>query len=119
VDDQRQRAAGLEQVVHRFGDVGLVGPVEGLAEGDEAVRTGRSAGEILGSSLDPADVRKAQLVRGASAFGEHRRVGIEAYDVLEEMCEPDREDAGTTPAVEKPPTALEAELPGQNGLELR
>ena len=61
----------------------------------------------------------ASLGRDPAAFGEHRRIGVEADRVLEEMREPDGEDAGAAAAVEEPPPSVQTELLGEHGLELR
>jgi hypothetical protein len=54
-----------------------------------------------------------------TALGEHGGVGVEADRLLEEMREPDGEDAGTAAAVEEPAASVEPQLLGENGLELR
>jgi hypothetical protein len=59
------------------------------------------------------------LLGDPAAFGEHGRVGIEADRLLEQMGEPDREDARPAAAVEQPPAPVEPQLLGENGLELR
>jgi hypothetical protein len=112
-------AARLEHVVHGLGDAGLVRPVEGLPERDQAVRPGRRLGKLLCAGANPAHVREAARVGGATALGEHRRVGVEADRLLEQMREPDRGDAGAAAAVEEPPAPVEPELLGEHGLEPR
>jgi hypothetical protein len=44
VHDQRQRAAGLQHVVHGLRYALLVGPVEGLPKSDQSVRPGGRVG---------------------------------------------------------------------------
>jgi len=43
-------------------------------------------------------------VGGSATFGEHRRVGVETDRLLEQLGEPDGQDAGAAPAVEEPAT---------------
>ena len=73
VDDERQRAAGFEDVVHGFGDAFTVGPVERLPEGHEPEGAQVEGGDVLRDRSDPSDV-----------FGSPRRVS--------------RISMGTTPA---------------------
>jgi hypothetical protein len=102
--DQGQRAAWRQHLVHRIDDLGFVRPVEGLAEGDQPVGSGRRGREVFGEGLHPADVGDASLVGNAEPFGEHCRVGVEADRVLEQVGEPDGEDPGAAAGVEQPPT---------------
>lgn len=75
--------------------------------------------EVLGQGLDPADVRDAPFLDGPATFGEHRRVGVEADRLLEQVGESDGEDAGAAAAVEEPPAPVQTQFLGENGLELR
>ena len=65
-----------------------------------SVRPGCRPGKVLGPGLDPADVRDASFPGGPAALCEHGRVGVEADRLLEQVGEPDGEDAGAAPAVE-------------------
>ena len=118
VHDQSQGTTGLEHVVHHLGDAGLVRPVEGLAERHQpkGARCGRR--KLLGQRLDPVDVRDAPFVGEATSLGEHCRIGIETDRFLEEVGEPEREDAGPAAAVEEPSRSVQAELRGENCFEL-
>jgi hypothetical protein len=89
VDDQGQGATGLEQVVDGLGGCLFVGPVEGLAEGDQLVWSWCDAGQVLGQALDPADVRYGPVGGGAAAFGEHGGVRVQAGGLGEQVSEAD------------------------------
>src|SRR6266498_5038342 len=56
VGDQGQWAARFEHVIDRFGDPLTVGPVEGLAKGDQPEPSETERGDVLGQGLHPADV---------------------------------------------------------------
>src|SRR5215213_7363844 len=119
MNDQGKRAPRLQHVVHDLGYAGLVGPVEGLTEGDQWVRSRCCGRKILGSSLNPADVRDTQFLAESATFGEHRGVGVETDRLLKQVGESDGEDAGTAAAVEEPPRPIQAQLPSDNSLKLR
>jgi hypothetical protein len=76
-------------------------------------------GEVFGEGVDPADVRDALFLGSSATFGEHGRVGVEADHLLEQVGEPDSEDARAAPAVEEPPDPIQIQLLAEDSLELR
>jgi hypothetical protein len=88
VHDQSQSAARLQHVVDGLGHALFVGPVEGLAEGDEPVRARRGLGELLGEGADPRDVSHVGFQSGRASFGQHVRIRVQANDVGEESTQP-------------------------------
>ena len=115
---QRQRPTWLQHVVHRLGNTGFVRPVERQAEGNYSVLSRCRPRELLGESLDPADVGHALFARGPATFSEHCWIGIEANRALEQVGESEGEDAGPAADVEEPSGPIEGEVGGENGLEL-
>jgi hypothetical protein len=114
VDDQRQGAAWLQHVVHHFGYTGFVRPVKRLAEGNQSVRSRCRPRQVLGHSLDPADVRDAPFLGDPATFSEHGWIGVEADRLLEQMRDSDSEDARPAASVEEPSAPIQIELPGEN-----
>lgn len=93
--------------------------MEGLAEGNQPVRSRCCSGEVLGQGLHPANVRDAALVGDPIAFGEHGWVRVEADRLLEQVGEADGEDAGAAAGVEEPAAPVQIQFLGENSLELR
>jgi hypothetical protein len=65
--------------------------MEGLAERDQPVRSRCRPGQVLGPGFDPPDGGDAAFLGRPAAFGEHRRVRVEADDLLEQGGEPDKD----------------------------
>ena len=82
-------------------------------------RPRRGLRKVLGRRFHPPDVRDPSFVGDPPAFGEHRRVGVEADHILEQVGEPDGENAGPAAAVEQPPMPVQPQFLRENGLELR
>jgi len=116
--DEDQGAARLHHVVHRLGHRNLVGPVERLAERDQPVRPWRHRGKLLGPGLDPGDVREAPLLGGPATLDDHRRIGVKADSVLEQVGQSYGKAAGTAPDVQEPSATVQAEFLSQESLEL-
>jgi hypothetical protein len=76
-------------------------------------------GKVLGEGLDPADIRDAPFVGGSTTFSEHGRVGVEADRLLEQMGEPDGEDAWPATSIEEPAGPIQIQFLAENSLELR
>src|SRR5580692_3240406 len=115
--DEDHSAARLHHVVDRLGHPSLVGPVERLAERDQSVRPGRHRGKVLGPALDPGDVRDVPLPCGPATLGDHRRIGVKADGALKQVRQSYGEDAGTTPHVQQPSAAIQAEFLSEESLE--
>ena len=117
VDDQGQRATRFEQVVDGLGHPLLVGPVEGLTEGDQPVRTRRDRGQVLSQAPDPPNVRDAAFVSGAGALGQHAGVRVQADHRPEQVSQADGEHARAAAGVQQAAAPIQTQLPGQDGFQ--
>ena len=118
MDHHGQGATRLQHVEHGLGDALLVGPMERLPEGDQPIRPGRGGRKVLGTSLHPPDVAEGGGVSGPASLLEHVWVGVQADYLLEQVCEAEGQDARSTTRVEQPSGPVEAELTGEDGLEM-
>jgi hypothetical protein len=118
VDDECQRTAGLQHVVDGLGYSLLVGPVEGLAESHQLVRSWRDRGQVLGQALDPPDVHDSVLLGCAAALHKLPGVRVQADRLLEQMSEADGQHARAAAGIQKPAVPIQARLLGQDNLEL-
>jgi len=76
VADQRQRAAGIKNVVDSFCDRFAVSPVELLAERYERECSQLKRGNILGARLHPANIRDSCCCGTPRSLGQHLGIGI-------------------------------------------
>ena len=77
VRDQGQWAARFEHVIDRFGDPLTVGPVEGLAKGDQPEPSETERGDVLGQGLHPADVADTGISGAPCALSQHLSIRVE------------------------------------------
>jgi hypothetical protein len=94
VHDQRQRAAGLQHVVHGLRYALLVGPVEG-------------------------DVAHACLAGGDAGLAQHVGIGVQPDHFGEAPGQPHGEDAWATASVEHAPGAVQTQFLGKHSFQLR